>query len=150
MVEHPDIVEEYFYLVERYLQCAPLQTVPLLASIFQVSWISIFNTEIKDYSVPLPYTIDILFIYIVNLSIYVESIPIYIGGFCGFNYMYNMYIDIQMVYACIDIHSYGLQGFGALYHMIHFLYLPYLYIYICKTILSIKTCPLMNGIFMHT
>ncbi|KDO26719.1 hypothetical protein SPRG_20517 [Saprolegnia parasitica CBS 223.65] len=35
MVDNPDIVEEFFYLIERYLRCLPLQTVPLLPSVFQ-------------------------------------------------------------------------------------------------------------------
>ncbi|OQR92654.1 hypothetical protein ACHHYP_03369 [Achlya hypogyna] len=35
MVEHPDVVEEFFYLMERYLRCLPLQTVALLPSVLQ-------------------------------------------------------------------------------------------------------------------
>ncbi|RHY35830.1 hypothetical protein DYB34_011666, partial [Aphanomyces astaci] len=33
LVDHPDIVEEYFYLVERYVRSLPGLTVPLLPSI---------------------------------------------------------------------------------------------------------------------
>ncbi|KAG9405136.1 Transportin-3 [Aphanomyces cochlioides] len=35
LVDHPDIVEEYFYLVERYVRALPWMTVPLLPSILQ-------------------------------------------------------------------------------------------------------------------
>ncbi|ETV67342.1 hypothetical protein, variant 1 [Aphanomyces astaci] len=37
LVDHPDIVEEYFYLVERYVRSLPGLTVPLLPSILQGS-----------------------------------------------------------------------------------------------------------------
>ncbi|RHY12257.1 hypothetical protein DYB25_004401 [Aphanomyces astaci] len=38
LVDHPDIVEEYFYLVERYVRSLPGLTVPLLPSILQ-EWV---------------------------------------------------------------------------------------------------------------
>ncbi|OQR81942.1 hypothetical protein THRCLA_11269 [Thraustotheca clavata] len=35
MTNNPDIVEEYFYLMERYLRCLPLQTLSVIPSLFQ-------------------------------------------------------------------------------------------------------------------
>ncbi|ETV97380.1 hypothetical protein, variant 1 [Aphanomyces invadans] len=37
LVDHPDVVEEYFYMVERYVRSLPEITVPLLPSILQGS-----------------------------------------------------------------------------------------------------------------